>query len=77
MALLRKRELVKISNRLKDRLGIDLYESRYFVGDKYVKIFNGNYVINYNRDHSHIEKIYNIDYHLHDKAKLYYIPNGN
>ena len=75
--MLKKRELQKIKNRLKDRLGIDLNKCRYFVGDKYVRIFCGSYVINYNRDHSHIEKIYNIDYHLHDKAKLYYIPNGN
>lgn len=73
--MLKKRELLKIKNRLKDRFGLELDDCQYFIGDKYVKIFNGSYVIHYNREHSHIEKIYNIDYHLHDKSKLHYINN--
>ena len=53
------------------RFNISFKDCNYFNGYEYIKIFYEKYCIYYNKKTDHIERIFNIDYHIQKKKNLY------
>ena len=46
------------------RFNISFKDCKYLNGYEYIKIFYQKYCIYYNKKNDHLEKIFNIDYHI-------------